>query len=70
VKPAREGSLSGALADALGAKGKLTIAEAAEAVLAAGYRSKSKGFRNLVSMMLSKDRRFRRVRRGVYALKG
>jgi hypothetical protein len=70
VRPARAGSLSSALAAALKAKRKLTIAEAADAVLAAGYKSKSKDFRNLVSMTLSKDKRFKRVRRGVYALKG
>ncbi len=70
VKPAREGSLSSTLAEAIKAKGKLTIAEAAEAALAAGYKSKSKDFGNLVSMTLSKDRRFRRVRRGVYRVRG
>ena len=70
VKPARAGSLSSALAEAIKAKGKLTIPEATEAVLAAGYKSKAKDFGNLVSMTLSKDKRFRRVRRGVYALKG
>ena len=70
MKPARAGSLSSTLAEALKTKGELTIPEAAEAVLAAGYMSKSKDFGNLVSMTLSKDKRFRRVRRGVYALKG
>ena len=70
VKPSRAGSLSSALMEALGAKGKLTISEAAEAVQAAGYKSKSKDFQNIVSMALSKDKRFRRVRRGVYALRG
>ena len=70
VKPAGAGSLSSALVEALTGKGKLTVAEAADAVLAAGYKSKSKDFGNLVSMTLSKDRRFRRVRRGVYDLRG
>ena len=69
AKPARAGSLSNTLAEALKAKSKLTVAEVAEAALAAGYKSKSKDFRNIVSMTLSKDKRFRRVRRGVYALK-
>ncbi len=69
VKPAREGSLSSTLAKAIEAKGKLTIAEAAKAVLAAGYKSKSNDFRNMVSITLSQDKRFRRVRRGVYAMK-
>ena len=42
MRPARAGSLSSALTEALGAKGKLTVTEAADAVLAAGYKSKSK----------------------------
>jgi hypothetical protein len=58
------------LSDALGAKGKLTVAEAADVVLAKGYKSKSKDFQNIASMTLSTDKRFRRVRRGVYALRG
>jgi hypothetical protein len=70
VKPARAGSLSSTLAQVLKAKGKCAVAEAAEAALAAGYKSKSKDFANIVSMALSKDKRFRRVRRGVYALRG
>ena len=70
VKPAREGSLSSTLVEALRSKGKWAVAEAAEAAIAAGYKSKSKDFVNIVSMTLSKDKRFRRVRRGVYALKG
>jgi hypothetical protein len=41
--------------EALKVKGKLTVAEAADAVLAAGYKSKSKDFRNIVGMTLSKD---------------
>ena len=70
VRRARAGSLSSTLAEALKAKGKWTVAEAAEAALAAGYKSKSKDFGNIVSMLLSKDKRFRRVRRGIYALRG
>ena len=70
VKPARKGSLSSTLVEALKAKGKVTVSEAADAALAAGYKSKSKDFRNIVSMMLSKDKRFKRVGRGVYRLRG
>ena len=69
-KPGRAGSLNSVLAKAFESKGKLTVAQAVEAALAAGYRSKSKDFANIVSMALSKDKRFRRVRRGVYALRG
>jgi hypothetical protein len=70
MKPARAGSLISALMDALGANGKLTVAEAADAVQAAGYKSKSKAFKKVVGITLSTDKRFRRVRRGVYAVKG
>jgi hypothetical protein len=70
VKAARVGSLSSALMDALGAKGKLSVAEAADAVLAAGYKSKSKDFQNIVGMTLAKDKRFKRVGRGIYVLRG
>jgi hypothetical protein len=70
VKPARKGSLTSVLEKAFGRKGKLTVAEAAKAAVAAGYRSKSKDFGNIVSMALAKDKRFRRVRRGLYALRG
>jgi hypothetical protein len=70
IRPARAGSLSSALVDALRAKGKLTVAEATDAVVAAGYKSKSKEFKKVVGITLSTDRRFRRVRRGVYALRG
>jgi len=56
--------------DALGANGKLTVAQATAAVQMAGYKSKSKDFQNIVGITLSTDKkRFRRVRRGVYALK-
>jgi hypothetical protein len=70
LKPARKGSLTSVLEKAFGRKGKLTVAEAAKAVVRAGYRSKSKDFGNIVSMALAKDKRFRRVRRGLYALRG
>lgn len=53
----------------LNKKGKLSVAEAAEAVRAAGYRSRSKNFQKVVGITLSQGRRFQRVRRGVYALK-
>jgi hypothetical protein len=37
-------------------------------VLAAGYRTKDKNFRQAVVVALSTDKRFRRVGRGVYKL--
>jgi len=38
-------------------------------VKAAGYKSKSKDFRPVVSLALIKDKRFKRVGRGVYTLR-
>ena len=67
---AREGSLSSKLVEVFQGKKRLSIAEATEAVVAAGYKSKSKDFRNIVGIALAQDKRFRRMRKGVYALKG
>jgi hypothetical protein len=68
---ARPGSLRSALVQALTSKGKMSVAELAAAVKAAGYKSKSKDPQNIVGMALSQNKKqFRRVRRGVYALKG
>jgi hypothetical protein len=71
-KPGRApqaGSLVSLLVDALGAKGKLSVAEAVDAILATGYKSKSKSFKLIVNQALAKNRRFKRVGKGVYALR-
>ncbi|MDP7636095.1 MAG: hypothetical protein QF577_00960 [Phycisphaerae bacterium] len=62
-------SLTASLANALKAKSPLSVAEATQAVLKRGYRSKSKIFRTIVCQTLSKDKQFKSVKRGVYALK-
>ena len=49
---------------------KVSVAEAVSGVQAAGYRSKSKSFPKIVGRTLSRDKRFKRVGRGVYALRG
>ncbi len=64
------GSLINLLVQALEAKGKLSVAEAVDAVLAAGYKSKSKSFKLIVNQALAKSKRFKRVGKGVYALRG
>jgi hypothetical protein len=67
----RPGSLRSTLVEALTNKGKLSVAELTAAVQAAGYKSKSKNLPTIVGMTLSQGtKQFRRVRRGVYALKG
>ena len=63
-------SLVSTLAEVIKVKESMSIREAAEAVLASGYKSKSKDFPNLVSMTLASDKRFERVARGMYRVKG
>ncbi len=53
----------------LGKRG-VKVAEAAKLALAGGYKSASKQFGNIVSQALTTDKRFRKISRGVYALKG
>jgi len=70
MRAARRGSLASALAEALKAKGKMSVADAVAAVQEAGYKSKSKNFPTIVGMTLSQGKQFKRVKRGVYKLKG
>ena len=48
----------------------MKIPDAMALVLAAGYKSTSKQFQHIVNKTLLKDKRFRKVARGEYALKG
>ena len=57
--------LSGALAKA---KGKMQIKDLATAVVKAGYVTKDKNFNQTVAKSLDKDKRFKRVGRGLYVL--
>ena len=41
-----------------------------EGVLAAGYKTKAKAFRQVVNKTLLQDKRFKNVGRGEFALKG
>jgi hypothetical protein len=67
---ARAGSLSSKLVEVFQGKKRLSITEAIQAVLAAGYKTKAKNFSSMVSDLLAKNKRFKRVGRGIYALKG
>ena len=62
-------TLNAALAQVLKGKRSVSVAEATEGVLALGYTSRAKDFRFLVNQTLRKDDRFKRIARGVYALK-
>jgi hypothetical protein len=61
-------TLPEALAAAMGRR-TLSVGEAMDAVRAAGYRTKARNFRAVVSIALTKSGKFRRVERGRYAAK-
>jgi hypothetical protein len=69
-RASRPGSLSSKLVEVFQGKKSLPLGDAIQAVLAAGYKTKSKNFATIVGNTLAQDKRFRRVRKGVYALKG
>ena len=62
-------SLKNALVKALIGKKGVTVGDAMDAVLASGYKTTSKGFRSIVNQTLIKDKQFKNVGRGKYALK-
>lgn len=62
-------SLAEVLATFMRGKSKVTVGEATEGALAAGYRTQSKSFRSVVNQMLLKSPRFKNVGRGEFALK-
>jgi len=51
-----------------GAEAGLRVKDIAPAVIKGGYKTKSKGFYGLVAAAVRDDSRFKRLRRGVYAL--
>jgi len=70
AKPARGAlGLTAMLAEFIKAKGTMTVADAAQAVLAAGYENRSKHFQTLVRNTLAKSKRFVRVARGLYKVR-
>jgi len=63
-------SLVQVLVGVLKGKTGVPVDEALAGVLAAGYKSTSKEFKLIVNQTLSKNPKFRKVARGVYALRG
>ena len=61
--------LADALAQFAKGKAKVSVGQAMEGVLAAGYKTKSKAFRQVVNKTLLQDKRFKNVGRGEFALK-
>ena len=62
-------SLNETLAAVLKGKKAVSIGDATKLVLAAGYKSNSRQFQGIVNQTLLKDKRFKKVGRGMYALK-
>ena len=56
------------LAEAMGKGGSMRARDLTEAVLEAGYPTKDRNFRQTVASALAGDKRFRRIRRGIYKL--
>ena len=68
-RPGRK-TLRSAIAEILGKSGKaMRAAEIAEQLPKVGYKSTSKNLKALVSFSLPKTKEFRRVRKGLYALR-
>jgi hypothetical protein len=67
-RPRNETSLVEALGKVLASR-TMGVAEAAEAVQKAGYRTSAKSFRNVVSIALINSGKFKRVERGRYTAK-
>lgn len=63
-------SLADVLVQVLKGEKGVKIPVAVKLVLAAGYKSTSKQFQAIVNQTLLRDKRFRKVARGQYALKG
>jgi hypothetical protein len=61
--------LADALAQFTKGKARVSIGDAMEGVLSAGYKTKSKAFRQVVNKTLLQDKRFKSVGRGEFALK-
>jgi hypothetical protein len=62
-------SLSEMIVEVLAGSGAKSVSDIASAVQAAGYKSKSSQFRNIVNQALIKDKRFTSPERGMYLLK-
>ncbi|MCA9304045.1 MAG: hypothetical protein KC996_07985 [Phycisphaerales bacterium] len=65
-RPKNTSNLGDALVKLLRGR-EMTVSEAAEAVQAAGYATTANNFRTIVNQKLISDKRFRKVRRGVYS---
>lgn len=67
-RPRNDSNLADALYEQIRGR-EMSVGEAADAVIAAGYRTTSKTFRVIVNQTLIRDPRFSKVGRGVYTAK-
>ena len=67
-RPRDDANLSDSMASVLSGK-TMGVTELSEAVQKAGYRTTSPNFRTIVNQTLIKDKRFKRVERGLYTVK-
>jgi hypothetical protein len=63
-------SLAGILASVMKGKGAVKVAEATSLAVKAGYKSVSDNLAGIVSQTLAKDARFKKIKRGVFSVKG
>lgn len=67
-RPRNEANLADSLVDLLNGK-TMSVTEAAEKVVEAGYRTTAANFRTIVNQTLLRDKRFKKVSRGQYTAK-
>jgi len=67
-RPRNEANLADSMESVLTGK-TMGVTELSEAVQKAGYRTMSPNFRTIVNQTLIKDKRFKRVERGLYTVK-
>ena len=63
-------SLAGILAKVMAGKSGVKVADATAMAVKAGYKSVSGNLAGIVSQTLAKDKRFKKLKRGVFAVKG
>lgn len=68
-RPKNEKNLADCIQVALAGSAAKSVGDVVDSVLAAGYQTKAKNFRNIVNQVLIKDKRFMSPARGTYQLK-
>ena len=68
-RPRNTQSLPDAMASVMSKDKPMSVAQIEEAVTKSGYRSVSTTFKTIIFQSLAKDKRFKKVARGQYALK-